>query len=48
MSDKGWHRAFDDPIPPRNGRQLVTRRDAGARDHVSLALQLVRRETGKE
>jgi hypothetical protein len=29
MADKGWHRAFDDPIPLPRGRQLVTLEDAG-------------------
>jgi len=29
MADKGWHRAFDDPIPLPHGRQLVTLQDAG-------------------
>jgi hypothetical protein len=28
MPDKGWKRQFDDPIPLRRGRQLVTLRDA--------------------
>ena len=28
MVDKDWHRAFDDPIPLPNGRELVTPRDA--------------------
>jgi hypothetical protein len=29
MPDKGWSRAFDDPIPlPPRGRQLVTLADA--------------------
>jgi hypothetical protein len=27
--DKGWSRAFDDPIPLPRGRQLVTLKDAG-------------------
>ena len=29
MPDKGWPRAFDDPIPLARGRQLVTLKDAG-------------------
>jgi hypothetical protein len=29
MPDKGWSRAFDDPIPLPRGRQLVTLKDAG-------------------
>jgi hypothetical protein len=29
MPDKGWSRAFDDPIPLPRGRQLVTLEDAG-------------------
>jgi hypothetical protein len=29
MPDKGWQRRFDDPIPLRPGRQLVTLQDAG-------------------
>jgi hypothetical protein len=29
MSDRGWRRAFDDPIPIPGGRKLVTLRDAG-------------------
>jgi hypothetical protein len=28
-SDRGWKRAFDDPIPLPRGRQLVTLEDAG-------------------
>ena len=28
MLDKGWQRRFDDPIPLRRGRQLVTLQDA--------------------
>ena len=28
MPEKGWQRAFDDPIPLPRGRQLVTLRDA--------------------
>jgi|SRR5712664_778924 len=28
MSDKGWQRAFDDPIPLPDGRDLRTLRDA--------------------
>ena len=29
MSDRGWKRPFDDPIPLPRGRQLVTLQDAG-------------------
>jgi hypothetical protein len=29
MTEKGWKRAFDDPIPLPCGRQLVTLEDAG-------------------
>jgi len=29
MTDKGWKRSFDDPIPLPGGRQLVTLQDAG-------------------
>jgi hypothetical protein len=29
MTDRGWQRAFDDPIPLPRGRQLVTLKDAG-------------------
>ena len=29
MPDKGWSRAFDDPIPLPRGRQLVTLGDVG-------------------
>jgi len=29
MPDKGWSRAFDEPIPLPRGRQLVTLEDAG-------------------
>jgi hypothetical protein len=29
MSDKGWHRALDDPIPLPGGGELRTSRDAG-------------------
>jgi hypothetical protein len=29
VADKGWQRAFDDPIPLPLGRQLVTLQDAG-------------------
>jgi hypothetical protein len=29
MVDKGWYRAFDDPIPLPDGRELRTLRDAG-------------------
>ena len=29
MPDKGWFRAFDEPIPVPRGRQLVTLKDAG-------------------
>jgi hypothetical protein len=29
MTDRGWHRRFDDPIPLPDGRQLVTLKDAG-------------------
>jgi hypothetical protein len=28
MSDRGWQRPFDDPIPLPKGRQLVTLKDA--------------------
>jgi hypothetical protein len=28
MSDKGWDRAFDDPIPLPDGGELLTLRDA--------------------
>lgn len=28
LSQRGWDRAFDDPIPLPSGRQLVTLRDA--------------------
>jgi hypothetical protein len=28
MADRGWKRAFDDPIPRPHGRQLVTLEDA--------------------
>jgi hypothetical protein len=28
-ADRGWKRAFDDPIPLPRGRQLVTQEDAG-------------------
>jgi hypothetical protein len=28
MTDSGWHRSFDDPIPLPTGRELVTPRDA--------------------
>ncbi len=28
-ADKGWRRRFDEPIPLRRGRQLVTLKDAG-------------------
>jgi len=28
MSDKGWHRTFDDPIPLPGGGQLLTLRNA--------------------
>lgn len=30
MAAKGWSRAFDDPIPLRRGRQLITLEDAAA------------------
>ena len=30
MTARGWKRSFDDPIPPPNGRQLLTLEDAGA------------------
>jgi hypothetical protein len=30
---KGWHRAFDDPIPLPNGGQLLTLRDAVRLQH---------------
>ena len=29
VSDRGWKRPFDDPIPLPRGRQLVTLQDAG-------------------
>jgi hypothetical protein len=29
ISDKGWRRRFDDPIPLPRGRQFVTLEDAG-------------------
>jgi hypothetical protein len=29
MSDKGWSRTFDDPIPVPDGSELRTLRDAG-------------------
>ena len=29
MEDKGWHRAFDDPIPLPGGGELRMLRDAG-------------------
>ena len=29
MTERGWHRAFDDPIPLSDGGELVTLRDAG-------------------
>jgi hypothetical protein len=29
MPDRGWKRAFDEPIPLPNGRELVTLEDAG-------------------
>jgi hypothetical protein len=29
VSDRGWKRPFDDPIPLPRGRQLVTLEDAG-------------------
>jgi hypothetical protein len=29
VADRGWKRRFDDPIPLRRGRQLVTLEDAG-------------------
>jgi hypothetical protein len=29
MVDRGWHRAFDDPITLHDGRVLKTLRDAG-------------------
>jgi hypothetical protein len=39
MTDKGWQRAFDDPIPLPDGRKLITLRDAG--DYItSLPVQL--------
>jgi len=28
VSDRGWKRPFDDPIPLRGGRQLVALEDA--------------------
>jgi hypothetical protein len=28
MADRGWKRAFDEPIPLHRGRQLVTLKDA--------------------
>jgi hypothetical protein len=29
LTDSGWNRQFDDPIPLPDGRQLVTLKDAG-------------------
>ena len=29
LADHGWKRAFDDPIPLPDGRELVTLQDAG-------------------
>jgi hypothetical protein len=29
VTDRGWKRAFDEPIPLPRGRQLVTLKDAG-------------------
>jgi hypothetical protein len=29
MPDRGWKRAFDEPIPLPRGRELVTLEDAG-------------------
>ena len=29
LADRGWKRAFDDPIPLPDGRELVTLKDAG-------------------
>ena len=29
LADRGWQRAFDDPIALPNGRELVTLQDAG-------------------
>jgi hypothetical protein len=29
MSDKGWRRRFDDPIPLPRGRELIALQDAG-------------------
>ena len=29
MPDRGWKRAFDEPIPLSRGRELVTLKDAG-------------------
>jgi hypothetical protein len=29
MTDRGWKREFEDPIPLPRGRQLVTLKDAG-------------------
>jgi hypothetical protein len=33
MTDKGWKREFEDPIPLPRGRQLVTLEDAG--NHIT-------------
>jgi hypothetical protein len=29
VADRGWKRAFDEPIPLPRGRQLITLEDAG-------------------
>ena len=29
LADRGWKRAFDEPIPLPDGRELVTLKDAG-------------------
>jgi hypothetical protein len=29
LADRGWKRAFDEPIPLPRGRELVTLKDAG-------------------
>ena len=33
MADRGWNRAFEDPIPLPRGRQLITLKDAA--DHIT-------------
>jgi hypothetical protein len=39
MADKGWQRAFDDPIPLPRGRQLITFRGSNRRDHRACPVQ---------